>query len=95
MSDQRRERIESLLAALGPDADAIAATLRSHGIRGRLGSADAGPISWYLGNTMDAFFRTTNQRVAMYVQVADAELPRPIRHFVIRFDLGKYPDLEA
>ena len=93
--------LKAALDALGSTKDAIARTLRDKGIKGERRSACNCPIAQYLrtcGWSGWSRVEVSGRGVSAYDDLAPpvrVSLPAAVFSFVLAFDGGCYPELEA
>jgi hypothetical protein len=81
------------LAALGKDADAVAAALDRAGIRGHRGGNRTCPIAAYLNAALTGCPHVRVDTDRAHLGLVSVALPRAVVEFVRRFDLGKFAAL--
>lgn len=97
------DKVSYLLAQLGADKDAVAASLRSHGITGLVDNVQHDPIANYLKAGGVVLPEVDLEQVALDAYEADDGSDGPIRvlhpaavrDFCVAFDEGEYADLRA
>lgn len=90
------QRVRGILRSLGGTHEAVAATLRRLGVRGRRNSFCRCPIAVVLDKA--GVNLSPNGVDVAFVSVRgmpDVELPRGVLEFIYEFDHGGYSDLEA
>lgn len=94
-------RATELLAALGDNADQIAASLHAAGITGERGKCGTCPIAVYLlRSALGCHAVDVDGSVKLWFTDGDGvqhveklRMPEPIGDFVVAFDLGDYDEL--
>lgn len=101
--------VSEYLKSLGETPDAVAASLRAQGIKGKKGSRCLCPILngiykacpdyWsglqIVNGSKDKDGNWHYCATLNDAQIMDPHLPQPVMNFIGNFDEGKYPDLEA
>jgi hypothetical protein len=100
-----RAQTSQLLTALGDDADTVATSLATVGVRGQARSGDGCAIALYMTAVVGADHRVssvivTSTRLGVKPQsrwspVIVVRLPRAVRKFIAAFDAGRFPNLLA
>ena len=92
---------DEIIAKLGElSPDEIAHLLRDAGVRGHLRLGEVCPVARYVKlNSATLTVNIGRSRYAAFDEesrcTATGELPRSVKHFALRFDGGRYPDLIA
>ncbi|MEU4239769.1 hypothetical protein [Actinoplanes sp. NPDC026619] len=98
LPEEVADHITELLTGLGRSANAIADRLAESGITGYRDEADRCPIARYLRHA-DPSLRSVVVLDGVIEICTDRDVevtvpaPEPVRYFVIRFDLNRYPRL--
>lgn len=101
-------KIRLALESLGSTADEVAQTLSSRGITGRRNSGCDCPVArflqaevpetarlwWFSGYWVDGEYIQLPLSMSELPETR-VDVPQPVYEFVLRFDSGDYPDLEA
>lgn len=98
-----RAQTRQLLTALGDDADTVATSLATEGVRGQARSGEGCAIALYMTAIVGADHRVssvivTSTRLGVKPQsrwspVIVVRLPRAVRQFISAFDGGRFPHL--
>ena len=93
------DKLTRLLADLGDDADAVARSLKRARVRGVPCDAERCVVATYLGKRCRraGFLVNVSSAATAYARLCYVKvpLPLPVYEFASRFDLHKYPALEA
>lgn len=86
------------LAQLGNTPDEVAHRLSVRGFVGTPGECDTCPVARYLESTFGRYSRATAAEAEVFHEDAPhgyvaVETPRPVLHFIVKFDEGDYPNL--